>query len=52
VIDGIRSGAGSCGASHTSADADYSAIGNLTGTTNAIDSADLAQLIVKLGGRP
>jgi hypothetical protein len=36
----------------TSADADYSAIGNLTGTTNTIDSADLTQLVVKLGGRP
>ena len=36
----------------TNADADYNAIGNLTGTTNTIDAADLTSLIVKLGGRP
>ena len=32
--------------------ADYNAIGNLTGTTNVIDAADLTALIAKLGDRP
>lgn len=36
----------------TNADAEYDAIGNLTGTTNAIDGADFAALVAKLGGRP
>ena len=31
---------------------DYNAIGNLTGSTNVIDLADLNALIAKLGGRP
>jgi hypothetical protein len=52
VIDGIDLVREAAVLLTTSADADYSAIGNLTGTTNAIDSADLTQLIVKLGGRP
>jgi hypothetical protein len=32
--------------------ADYNAIGNLVGTTNFIDDADVTALINKLGGRP
>jgi photosystem II stability/assembly factor-like uncharacterized protein len=36
----------------TNADADYNAIGNLTGTTNSIDASDFAALAAKLGGRP
>ena len=36
----------------TNADADYNAIGNLTGTTNSIDASDFIALAAKLGGRP
>ena len=36
----------------TSADDDYNAVGNLVGTVNAIDDADFAALLKKLGGRP
>jgi photosystem II stability/assembly factor-like uncharacterized protein len=36
----------------TAADPTYSEIGNLVGTTNAIDDADLTALLAKIGGRP
>jgi hypothetical protein len=36
----------------TSADAGYTATGNLVGSTNAIDDSDLQALIAKLGARP
>jgi hypothetical protein len=35
-----------------STSADYNWVGNLVGTTNQIDAADLTVLIAKLGGRP
>jgi hypothetical protein len=35
-----------------SSSADYQAVANLVGTRNAIDDADLTQLVSKFGGRP
>lgn len=35
-----------------SSSADYQAVANLVGTRNAIDEADLSQLLSKFGGRP
>jgi photosystem II stability/assembly factor-like uncharacterized protein len=36
----------------SAADAAYDPIGNLTGTTNAIDGSDVSALVAKMGGRP
>ena len=35
-----------------SSQGDYDPVGNLTGTTNAIDGADFTALVAKMGGRP
>jgi hypothetical protein len=52
LIDGIDLVREAAALLTTNADADYSAVGNLTGTANAIDAADFAALAAKLGGRP
>ena len=38
--------------SATPADPDYNPIGNLTGSTNTVDSSDFATLVARLGSRP
>jgi hypothetical protein len=52
VIDGVDLVREAAVLLTTNADADYNAIGNLTGTTNAIDGTDLTNLTAKLGARP
>jgi hypothetical protein len=52
VIDGVDLVREAAVLLTTNADADYNAVGNLTGTTNAIDTSDFAALTAKLGGRP
>src|SRR5205814_962914 len=52
LIDGIDLVREAASLLTTNADADYTAIGNLTGTTNSIDANDFAALAAKLGGRP
>ena len=52
VIDGIDLVREAALLLTTNADADYNAVGNLAGTTNAIDETDLTALVAKLGGRP
>ncbi len=51
-IDGFDLVAMSAVLGLTVADPAYTATGNLVGTANAIDGADLQALIAKLGGRP
>ena len=52
VIDGIDLVREAALLLTTNADADYNAVGNLAGTTNAIDETDFTALVAKLGGRP
>ena len=52
LIDGIDLVREAAALLTTNADADYTAIGNLTGATNSIDANDFAALAAKLGGRP
>ena len=52
VIDGIDLVREAAVLLTTNADADYNAVGNLTGATNAIDDSDVTALVAKLGGRP
>ncbi|MGZ6372083.1 MAG: hypothetical protein ACXWL8_01665, partial [Candidatus Limnocylindria bacterium] len=52
LIDGVDLVREAAALFTTNADAEYDAIGNLTGSTNSIDAADFAALVAKLGGRP